>query len=155
MNELHIEKGEEPNKDFSIPYEETQALIERGLIKELKTKVEKPIEQHHGTISVSEADEEMSDEAAEAKIEEDKTSKKHEGKKGVINIDTIGENFNDGDLVNLEALWAKKLVPNNVGYVKVLARGTLNKRLNVDLQDYSIQAVKMILLEGGTVKKAK
>ena len=63
------------------------------------------------------------------------------------------KNFNDGDLVNLEALIAKKLVPAKTEYVKVLARGVLDKKLNVDLHDYSIQAVKMILLTGGTVKK--
>ena len=155
MRKLGTEKGKELNDDYRIPFEETKALLAKGLIKEVKTKVNKTLNEHHEAISVAEADERMSDDVAESKIEEDKTSKKHEGKKGIINIDTIGENFNDGDLVDLEALWAKKLVPTNVGNVKVLARGILNKRLNVDLQDYSIQAVKMILLEGGTVKKAK
>ena len=153
MSKYGVEKGEEGHEDYSVPYEETKVLLKKGLIKELKTKVNTP-EVHHA-ITVEEADKQMSDETAEAKITEDTSSKKHEGKKGIINIDTIGENFSDGDTVDIEALWEKKLVPTNVGYVKVLARGTLNKKLNLDLQDYSVQAVKMILLEGGTVKKAK
>ena len=154
MQKFNVEKGKESNEDFRIKYEETKVLLEKGLIKEVKTKVSSAPEVHE-SISVSEADQRMSDEIAEASIKEDTSSKKHEGKKGIINIDTIGENFNDGDLVDIEALWKKKLIPSNVGYVKVLARGTLNKKLNLDLQDYSLQAVKMILLEGGSVKKAK
>ena len=160
MKKAHAELGKESSEDFTIPYESTKALLAKGLIKEFKTKVketekEEFIDEHHEDISVEEADARMSDEAATASIEEDAKSENHEGKKGIINIDTIRKNFHDGDKVDLEALWAKKLIPQSVGYVKVLARGTINKRLNLDLQDYSIQAVKMVLLEGGTVKKAK
>ena len=121
----------------------------------MKTKVSSSNEEVPQSISVEEADVKMSDEAAEAEIRDDEASKKHEGKKDIINIDTISDNFNDGDVVDIEALWEKKLVPSSAGYVKVLARGRLNKKLHLDLQDYSIQAVKMVLLEGGTVKKAK
>ena len=155
---LGLVKGEQKNEEYIFPYEDTAALISKGLIKEIKRAVvsngvieNSPVH----AISVSEADAEMSDEVAATYIEDDVNSKKHKGKKGIINIDTIGENFNDGDTVDIEALWEKKLIPTSVGYVKVLARGTLNKKLNIDLQDYSIQAVKMVVLEGGTVKKAK
>ena len=155
---LGLVKGESKNEEYFIPYEDNAALISKGLIKEIKKAVvnngvveNAPVH----AISVSEADEKMSDEVAATYIEDDVNSTKHKGKKGIINIDTIGENFNDGDTVNVEALWEKKLISKSVGYVKVLARGTLNKKLNIDLQDYSIQAVKMVVLEGGTVKKAK
>ena len=155
MKKLRVEKGKESDKDFRIPYESTKALLEKGLIRELKTKVKESPKETHETITVEEADARMTDEAAASKIGLDDASKKHEGKKGIINIDTISKNFKDGDKVDLEALWAKKLVPETIGYVKVLARGSIDKRLDLDLQDYSIQAVKMVLLEGGTVKKAK
>ena len=155
MANVGSSKGEEQNEDYRIPFEETKVLLGKGLIKEVKTKVNKPEEVVLESVSVTEVDQKMSDEVAEAKIIEDTTSKKHEGKKGIINIDTIGDNFSDGDNVDIEALWKKKLIPSNVGYVKVLARGSLNKKLTVNLQDYSIQAVKMILLSGGNVKKAK
>ena len=36
-------------------------------------------------------------------------------------------------------------------FLKVLARGTLNKKLIVDADDYSLDAEKMILLVGGKV----
>lgn len=153
-SKLGLIKGEEEHESYYLHYEENKSLIARGLIKELQVPVNKPVGEH-ASISVSEADEKMSDEEAEASIIEDVNSKKHEGKKGIINIDTIGEAFQDGDTVDIESLKEKKLIPSNVGYVKVLARGSLNKKLNVSLQDYSLQAVKMIVLEGGTVSKVK
>ena len=36
-------------------------------------------------------------------------------------------------------------------YIKVLARGSLDKRLIVEADDFSVQAAKMILLTGGEV----
>ena len=97
----------------------------------------------------------MTDEVAATFIEDDVDGKAHSGKKGIINIDVLSANFSDGDTVDIEALWEKKLVPANVGRVKLLARGSLDKALNVDLQDYSLQAVKMIVLVGGTVHRAQ
>ena len=155
MKKFGVSKGKESNEDFLVPYESTQVLLKKDLIRESKSKVSAPQQEVHKSITVEEADEKMTDAAAEAKISIDTSSKKHEGKRAILNIDTIAENFNDGDVVDLEALWEKKLIAKNVGYVKVLARGQLDKKLNLDLQDYSIQAVKMVLLEGGTVKRAK
>ena len=150
-------KSKRQNVEYAFPYEDNAALLKKGLIKELKKRTDKKeavVEKHH-TVSVSEADAQMTDEVAATYIEDDLVSKTHKGKKGIINIDTIGDNFDDGDTVDIEALWEKNLIPKSVGYVKVLARGTLGKKLVIDLQDYSIQAVKMVILEGGTVKRAK
>ena len=155
MKKLHVSLGKESNEDFSVPFEETKALLAKGLIKEVKTKVNAPVEEHFESITVAKADEMMSDEKAEAAIEEDTVSKKREGKKVVVNIDTLSQNYKDGDTVTLDSLIEKKLVSSNTGYVKVLARGILDKKLTVELHDYSIQAVKMIVLMGGHAKKIK
>ena len=40
-------------------------------------------------------------------------------------------------------------------YVKVLARGRLGKSLVVEADDYSLAAVKMIVLAGGTVYRKR
>ena len=117
--------------------------------------MDKKVEEHYASISVAKADEVMSDEKAEAAIEEDVVSKKREGKKEVVNIDTLSQNYKDGDEVTLDSLIEKKLVSPKAGYVKVLARGVLDKKLTVDLHDYSLQAVKMIVLMGGHAKKIK
>lgn len=159
MKKAGASQGEIPTENYAIPYESTKALLAKGLIKELKTAVKKKevhrIDHLVASVSADEADKLMSDEDAEVMIEEDKSSKKHEGKKVIVNIDELEANFNDGDKITLETLQEKKLIAKDVGRVKLLARGQLDKKLDVHLQEYSIQAVKMILLVGGKVQKVK
>ena len=152
MGAVPAEKGRESNEDFRLPYEETKALLEKGLIKELKTKVSAPKEEIH-SIAAEKAEALMSDEAAKASIEADVVHHHRKGKKEIINIDTLSQNYQDGDTVTLDSLIEKGLVPAKTGYVKVLARGTLDKKLIVDLDDFSLQAVKMIVLLGGRAQK--
>ena len=157
MKKFKVEKGKELNDEYRIPYEETKILLAKGLIKEVKTKVssKEELPHHHSSITVEEADKEMSDDKAETLIELDTAHHHQKGSKEIINIDTLSNNYNDGDVVDLESLKAKKLVPGKTGYVKVLARGVLDKKLIVDLDDFSLQAVKMIVLMGGHAKKIK
>ena len=72
-------------------------------------------------------------------------------KKGIINIDTISRNFEAGDIVTVNSLKDKKLIDKNVCFVKVLARGIIDKPLIVKAQDFSLDAAKMIQLTGGKV----
>ena len=97
----------------------------------------------------------MSDEKAKASIQIETVQKTRIGSKEIINIDVLSNNFNDGDEVTIEALIEKKLVPSKTGYIKLLARGSLDKKLIVYVNDYSLQAVKMITLLGGQVKQIK
>ena len=167
------------------PYEEIEPLIERGLVKLLKWKqsgegaeeglieiseekyeqltaeegytevaaVEE--EEESVSISVAEAEERIDDEEAETFVTEserysDKT------KKDIVNIDTLGKYFNSGDTVTVEEI--RKRVPSvhpKTTYIKVLARGTLNKALNIEADDFSPAAIKMIVLTGGTVSRTK
>lgn len=71
-------------------------------------------------------------------------------KRAQINLDTIAQYFAEGEIVHLNALKEKRLLPKNVGFVKILARGTLDKPLTILAQDFSTAALKMILLTGGT-----
>ena len=77
------------------------------------------------------------------------------GKKDIINIADLVANFNEGDTVTIDILKEKKLVPMNSKQVKLLASGILDRKLNVELQDFSMEAAKMIILVGGTVKRVK
>lgn len=70
-------------------------------------------------------------------------------KKGTVNLDTISAAFGCGDVVSLNTLKEKKLIPQNVGYVKILARGSIDKPLTLKAQSFSVQAVKMLVLTGG------
>ena len=68
-----------------------------------------------------------------------------------INIDIISRNFKAGDIVTVNTLKDKKLIDKNICFVKVLARGVIDKPLVVKAQDFSLDAVKMIQLTGGKV----
>ena len=167
------------------PYEEIEPLLERGLVKLLKWKqvgegaeeglIELSEEQYEKlaaeqeyeevaaaeeeeesiSISVAEAEEKMDDEEVEAYIQEserysDKT------KKDIVNIDALGKYFKAGETVTVEEI-AKRVpsVNSKATYIKVLARGTLDKALNIEADDFSPAAIKMIVLTGGTVTRTK
>ena len=68
----------------------------------------------------------------------------------IVNIDTLCEYFLDGEHVSIEEM--RERIPffdKKATAVKVLARGVLNKTLEVEADDFSLAAVKMILLLGG------
>ena len=138
-----------------------------------------PVEEPHlpefvDHINAIEADEMLSDEVALAfVIEEDEdepeeyddddeadeevvvvpkaeAGPKTEGKRGFINIGDIDEAFEPHDHVTLDALKHKGLVSKKIKRIKILADGELTKPLSVKAHSFSIQAVKMIELTGGT-----
>ncbi len=80
-------------------------------------------------------------------------SQKYRKKCKYVNIDTLSKRFEPHSHVNLKSLIANGVVPPDTKYVKILARGVLDKPLYVEAQDFSLDAVKMILLVGGKVKK--
>ncbi|MDE7439863.1 MAG: uL15 family ribosomal protein [Clostridia bacterium] len=133
--------------------DEQPAEVEEEVVEETAEEVQYP--EVVESITVVEADEEIADEVAETFIQEserysDKT------KKDIVNIDTLSRYFNAGDDVTIEEI--KKRVPSvnkKATYIKVLARGTLDKALNVEADDFSPSAVKMIVLTGGTVSRTK
>ena len=155
-----------PEQDYVFPYEETGALVKKGLIKELFTKEkydallsmrEKAAleidQKHRDFVSAKEVNTILSDEVAKSVIEEVKSEERRKGKKAIINVDTLSDYFEANDVVTLETLREKGLIDSSVVSVKVLARGALNKPLTVSLQNYSLEAVKMIVLTGGKVIK--
>ena len=149
-----IEKGELKNENYYLPYEDTESLLARGLIKEVKTSIQEKGQQVkvRKAVSATEVNNLLSNENATDMII-DARKKTRTGKKGVINVSVLDQNFNDGDTITIEILKERELIAKNIEQVKVLAAGTLTKKLNVELQDYSIEAVKMIVLTGGSVKR--
>ena len=143
-----FKKEEEPEPEIiipSIPDPEVEPVIP------VEPEEIKIVEE----VSTFEVNNLMTDDTAYSNIERskrviDKT------KTGIINIDVISTYFDNGDVVTLEAM--KEKIPGfkkNITYVKVLARGTLNKALTVEADDFSVEAVKMILLTGGRVVCSK
>ena len=174
------ERAEREEEDFSlIPYEETQALVEKGLIRivsyeelaipeQSEGEPEKLVEEEFEDdddfegedfedededeleeVSASDVSSLMADDRAKLRVQQgegysDRT------RSGVVNIDTLGRFFEEGEKVTLEEIKKRvPYVPKNITYIKVLARGTLSKPLIVVADDFSLEAVKMIVLTGG------
>lgn len=73
--------------------------------------------------------------------------------KSIINVDTLSQSFECGERVDVNLLKEKSLVPYDTAYIKVLARGAIDKPLSVYANDFSLAAIKMIALSGGEAVK--
>ncbi len=69
-----------------------------------------------------------------------------------INISLLDKNFNDGEIVNLQALQEKKLIKRNDNFIKILGEGKLTKKLIIDIKNISKTAQKAIEDCGGEIK---
>ena len=106
------------------------------------------------SVSLEEANNQISDSLIERKIQ--KSSKKHgSGKLHVINLAVLSKEFANDDFIDLEALKEKRLLPKNATRYKVLASGILDKTLNIEADDFSKEAMKMIIYLGGSVSIIK
>ncbi len=75
------------------------------------------------------------------------------GRRGIVNVDSLSRAFAAGETVTLRALKEKKIISPKAKSYKVLARGVLDKPLVVEANDFSLDAVKMIVLTGGKAIK--
>lgn len=162
---------EKKEKEFvnyaaDYPFEEDEPLLERGLIKLLK--VRKNIFEEETTlkdgaleievpreVTVATAEELMKDEIAEILVRESENEGLH-GKQTIVNVDTLNEYFEEGEYVTLEKM--RERIPflnKKANVIKVLARGSISKALEVEADDFSLAAVKMIILAGGNVYRKR
>ena len=149
VTEPEIPEESEVPAEPEIPEEPVATIVEEPAIEE--PIVEEEPEAAPVFTDAEKADELMTDEEAEEHIEiiEEAPGRERKGKFHAINLDTICDHFEDGDKVTLDGLKAKKLAPQSCGRLKVLARGTMNKKLTIEADSFSLQAVKMITLAGG------
>ena len=66
-----------------------------------------------------------------------------------INVRVLNEKFNDGDVVDCEALLALRIINNVFDGVKVLGEGDLTKKLTVKATVFSASAKEKIEAVGG------
>ena len=148
------ERKEGVGEDFAkkYPYERTEALIRKKLIRVVSSSGEPEIMQEVKATEVSTL---LDDAYAKEHIEEsvrysDRT------RRAIVNVDDLSRTFSDGDRVTVEDIRSRVPgVDRRATYFKVLARGTLDKALTVEADDFSVDAVKMILLTGGKVIRNK
>ena len=70
----------------------------------------------------------------------------------LVNLNVLEENFNAGDVVDVETLHAKKLLGKGEKVIKVLANGELTKALTVKAEKFSATAAAKIQAAGGKVE---
>jgi ribosomal protein L15 len=99
-------------------------------------------------VAAEDVDKLMSDKVAQNLLESSSESG-GSGKMGIINVGLISAAFQAGEVVDLKALQAKGMIDGNVGRLKVLASGVLDKPLTIKASAFSVQAIKMITLTGG------
>lgn len=135
------------------PVEEPQAAEDDAVSEEEDTATE---ESPGEKICVETADALITDALArELLVSEETTIPTSGGRRGVVNVDTLSRHFIGGDRVDINLLKEKTLIPYDTGYLKVLARGIIDKPLTVYADDFSLQAVKMIALSGGEAVRAR
>ena len=101
------------------------------------------------SVKAEEVDDILTDDEAKILLENKKVSRIDRSRRAIVNVDQLSDAFEDGDTVTPDCMKEKKLIPEKTTYVKVLARGMLNKRLIVEANDFSLGAVKMITVLGG------
>jgi len=70
-----------------------------------------------------------------------------------VNLCELERRFADGETVSLDALQKHRLVQGRAPLVKILAKGTLSKKLTVEAHAFSAQARTAIEQAGGTVRQ--
>lgn len=70
----------------------------------------------------------------------------------VVNLGTLNDRFADGESVDLNSLRERRLLQGPDPLVKVLAKGTLERKLSVAAHAFSGKARELIEKAGGTVK---
>lgn len=68
----------------------------------------------------------------------------------IINIATIEERFEKGDVVSPETLKKKRMIKNNNVLVNILGKGAITKKVDVKANAFSKSAMEKITQQGGT-----
>jgi large subunit ribosomal protein L15 len=70
----------------------------------------------------------------------------------VVNLDVLGERFDDGTVVTPELLRERGMVHSARQKIKVLARGDISKKLTVHAHKFSGKAAEKIAAAGGATE---
>lgn len=116
---------------------------------------QKPVDVPPVSVDAAKAEAAMTDAEARGAIEVVRAPRRKGKRKAVVNVDVLCRNFVAGELVNVNSLVRRRLVSPQCGYLKICARGALDKPLTVEADDFSLVAVKMIVLTGGKAVRVK
>ena len=154
LSQLSIPVLEAPVEEAPVEEVVEETPVEEAPVVESALATHEMQDLIKESVTVEEAKEVLEDAQLKELVATTKQHPKYKAakkEKYIINVDIISENFNNGEVVDLESLKAKGLLPKKCNYFKVLARGILNKSLEVVANDFSSDAIKMILVTGGKV----
>lgn len=69
----------------------------------------------------------------------------------IVNLADIEDRFDNGETVNVETLYSKRLVKGNKDGIKVLGNGDITKKLTVEVDKISASAREKLEKAGSTV----
>lgn len=158
VTEERPERYPEENEEAADGEEtlESSEEIDEEIIEERMKEIEEELSIKSEALGVDaeRADELITDSLAKNLVRKGAEAVYTDGNaKSIINVDTLSENFSSGERIDVNALKSKSLVPYDTAYIKVLARGIIDKPLTVYANDFSLSAVKMIALTGGEAIK--
>ena len=67
----------------------------------------------------------------------------------IVNVATLNDKYEDGEIVNLESLKAKGIIKKPLDGLKVLGNGEISKKLTVEAKVFSATAKEKIEAAGG------
>lgn len=135
------ERIEPTNVETQIPFVEQDELVAQGLIKVTRGRSKAAEEDEPAPVVATVA------KPALPTIDEKAFSRP----KGIVNIGVFNSHFEDGDVVTPQTLKNKGLLCPCVNCLKVLAKGTLTKKLTVAASRFSVGAANAIRAAGGTI----
>ncbi len=142
-----IEESCEP--DFEASPEEEECTNDETLCEDII------VEAFSGEYSEEYAEKMISDSMAKTLLRTSYAIPSCGTRKRIINVDTISQSFDSGENVDINRMKSKNLIPYDTAYIKVLARGVIDKPLRIYANDFSLSAVKMIALSGGEAIRVK
>ena len=124
--------------------------VENNLPAATSAEAEKALSDKGMGVDAVRADKLISNSMAKSLLRKGREVIETEGnKKSIVNVDTLCAGFASGDTVDVNKLKNMNLVPYDTAYIKVLARGIIDKPLKVYANDFSLSAVRMLALTGG------
>jgi len=135
-------------KEFK--YDSNALLIKDGFKKLVREEID---EAHADELSDDEALRVVVNKEVDETVEEKVVSKNEKVNKSIVNVDQINQVFEYDEYVTIEKMKEKGLVNKKTNYVKVLSRGVINKPMTIEANEFSLKAIKMIVLTGGSVVK--
>ena len=104
-------------------------------------------------IDAERAENMLTDQAARTLIRKCPKKRVEGFRRAIVNVGALNDSYAAGEVVDIESLKEKGLIQRKAGFVKILAEGSISKPLTVYADAFSLSAVKMIALAGGSVNK--